>query len=157
MSLAPGSSPQQSSVEEITVRRHEHPSHEPRQPAEQHHEDDVHYRRAPEEDDARLENRRRHGERSVERENSEAERNADVPVANLRGIDDLRIAAPEVDERLSVERRVARNLSQKRGEVLLRQPFDSVGGRAHPAIVSSQATASESVAAQLRVASGTRG
>ena len=48
---------------------------------------------------------------------------------------DLRVPAPEVDERLPLERRVPGNLSQQRREVLLRKPFDAVRRGSHRAIV----------------------
>ena len=38
---------------------------------------------------------------------------------------DLGIPAPEVDERLALERRVPRDLREQRSEVLLREPFES--------------------------------
>ena len=48
---------------------------------------------------------------------------------------DLGIPAPEVDERLPVERSVLGDLRQERGEVLLREPFEPVGRRPHRPIV----------------------
>jgi hypothetical protein len=48
---------------------------------------------------------------------------------------DLGIPAPEVDERLPVERSVLGDLRQERGEVLLREPIEPLGTRAHRPIV----------------------
>ncbi len=48
---------------------------------------------------------------------------------------DLGIPAPEVDERLPVERSVLGDLRQERGEVLLREPIEPVGRRPHRPIV----------------------
>jgi hypothetical protein len=48
---------------------------------------------------------------------------------------DLGIPAPEVDEGLSAECSVLRDLRQERREVLLRKPVEPVGRRAHRPIV----------------------
>ncbi len=48
---------------------------------------------------------------------------------------DLGVPAPEVDERLPVERGVLGDLRQERGEVLLREPVEPVGRRPHGPIV----------------------
>jgi hypothetical protein len=47
----------------------------------------------------------------------------------------LGIPAPEVDERLSLERGRLRNPRQQRGEVLLRKPAEAVWPPAHRAIL----------------------
>ena len=44
---------------------------------------------------------------------------------------DLGVPAPEVDERLSLERRVPRDLGEQRREVLLREALDSIRRRTH--------------------------
>jgi hypothetical protein len=51
----------------------------------------------------------------------------------------LRVPAPKINERLPVERSVLCNAREERSEVLLRKPFDAVGGRPHRAIVFSRA------------------
>ena len=48
---------------------------------------------------------------------------------------DLRIPAPEIDERLPVERSVLGNPSEQRSEVLLRKPFEPVRAFPHRPIV----------------------
>jgi hypothetical protein len=47
----------------------------------------------------------------------------------------LRIPAPEIDRRLSFERRVLGNLSEQRSEVLLGKPLESVRAWPHRPIV----------------------
>lgn len=48
-------------------------------------------------------------------------------VDHVRRRPDLRIPAPEVDERLPLERSVLGNASEQRREVLLRKPLEPVG------------------------------
>jgi hypothetical protein len=48
---------------------------------------------------------------------------------------DLRVPAPEVDERLSFESRVPRDLREERREVLLREPIEELRSRPHRRIV----------------------
>lgn len=49
----------------------------------------------------------------------------------------LGIPAPEIDERLAVERSGRGNASKQRGEVLLRKPFDPIRRWPHWAMVLS--------------------
>jgi hypothetical protein len=52
---------------------------------------------------------------------------------------ELRVPAPEIDQMLPLERGVPGNLRQERREVLLRQPFDSLGRLPHRAILRGRA------------------
>ena len=58
----------------------------------------MHRRRAEQQEHSRLE-KRRHDHRAIQRIDAEAERDGDVRVADLRGVDDFRLFAPAIVKR----------------------------------------------------------